>query len=203
MTPIPADSLRAVLARVFDDPAYRWVEPPDPLGFLRRWWQLLGDWLSTLSTEHPMASQFLVVGLVVLLVVILVHGSWIVLGTLRRASTDEAAAKLVRAAEAHDAAWHRREALRLSREGRFAEALLEEFWALVRDLEARHLVRFHPSKTPGEYVSDPGLGPAGRARLGVLVERLYALVFAGRGCRADDVLEWRAAAAGDWDAAAH
>jgi hypothetical protein len=202
MTPIPADSLRTVLARVFDDPAFRWVEPADPLAFLRQWWQLAVDSLSNLSLTHPMASRILVAVLVVILVAILVHGCWIVIGTLRGAAAGEQVPMTVRTVEAHDAAWHRRQAMRLSREGRFAEALFEEFWALVRDLEVRRLVRFHPSKTPGEYVFDPDLGAADRARLGALVERLYALVFAGRECRADDVVAWRAAAAEEWGAGA-
>ena len=202
MIPTPADSLRTVLARVFDDPAYHWVEPADPLAFVRQWWQLLVDALARLSLEHPMASRGLVAALVVLLVVVLVHGGWIIVGTLRRASAGESAPSPVRTVEAHDAAWHRREAMRLSREGRFTEALLEEFWALVGDLESQGLVRFHPSKTPGEYVVDPRLGTDDRARLAALVERLYALVFAGRGCDADDVLVWRTIAAEGWGAGA-
>jgi hypothetical protein len=202
MNPVAADSLRTVLDRVFRDPGYRWHTPPNPLAFLQHWFDLVGRWLHRLNTAYPDAERIFVAVLVVLLVVILVHGSWIVVGTLNRASATEQSAGPVRVVERRDARWHRREAARLLRDGRYAESLMEEFWALIADLEARHLVRVHPSKTPGEYTFDPGLGAGERARLTVLVNRLYALVFSGRGCSADDVLAWRATADKEWGEAA-
>jgi hypothetical protein len=201
MIPVPADSLRALLARVFADPAYHWVTPKSPFQTLQRWWLRLQEWLARLDATHPYLERLMVAGLVVILVVILVHGAWIIVGTLRHASGHEATASPVRSIERRDASWHRREAQRLSREGRYGEALMEEFWALISDLEARQLVRFHPSKTPGEYALEPALGPTDRAQLSVLVSQLYALVFAGRDCRAEDILAWRTAATKEWGAA--
>lgn len=202
MNPIPADSLRGVLDRVFRDPAYQWHTAHEPLGFLQRWIEQLAQWFHRINRDYPDAENILIAGLVVVLVVILVHGSWIVAGTLKRASSLGQIAGPIRTVERRDAAWHRREAARLLREGRFAESLMEEFWGLIADLESRRLVRVHPSKTPGEYALDPALGAADRAQLSALVSRLYALVFSGRGCGADDVLAWRATAEKEWGEAA-
>lgn len=200
---LPADSLRAVLQKVFEDPAYHWVTPRDPLAPFKRWLDRLAQWFDQLSTAHPTIGYFLIAILTIVLVVILVHGAWVVAATIRRASEKDASPGLVRIVEKRDAAWHRRESARLSREGRFAEALMEEFWALIGDLESRELVRFHPSKTPGEYLLEPRLGAADRTLLCSLVDQLYTLVFAGRGCRAEDVLAWRTMAMKEWGVGAH
>jgi hypothetical protein len=198
MLQVPDDSLRTVLRRVFDDPAYHWVAPRDPLAFLRQWVDALTRWLERLSADHPLAGDLMVAVLVVVLVVILVHGAFIVAGTAKRAAARESASPSARIVAPRDAAWHRRQSERLTREGRYAEALMEEFWAVIAELDSRHLVRFHPSKTPGEYLSESGLGQADRSRLATLVERLYALVFSGRVIREEDVSDWRTRALKGW-----
>jgi len=198
MRPVPADSLRAVLHRVFDDPAYRWVPPRAPLSFLSRWGEAVSQWFDRVSASHPELGYAILAGLVVILVVVLVHGAFIVAGTVRRAAALERAGPAVRIAERRDAAWHRRQADRLAREGKYAEALMEEFWAVIAELDSRRLVKFHPAKTPGEYIYEPGLGPTDRSRLALLVERLYALVFAGREIHPDDLNQWRQSALTRW-----
>ena len=198
MTPVPADSLRAVLHRVFADPAYHWVTPRAPLAFLSRWFDAVTRWFDRVSANHPEAGYAILAGLVVILVAVLVHGAFVVAGTVRRAAALERSGPAVRIAERRDAAWHRRQADRLAREGRYAEALMAEFWAVIAELDSRRLVKFHPSKTPGEYISEPGLGPSDRSRLAALVERLYALVFAGREIHPDDLHAWRQSALDRW-----
>ena len=65
------------------------------------------------------------------------------------------------------------------------------FRALVLDLDRRGLLRFHPSKTPGEYTRDPGLPPAERERLRALVQALYGYAFARRPCGPVEYQSWR------------
>lgn len=197
MLQVPSDSIRLALRRVFEDPAYRWVMPP-PESWLHHWYRRLIEWIREVSAAHPLAGDAILLLLIAILVVIAVHGAFIVLGTVRRATAATEAGSPVRVVERRDAAWHRRLAQQLMREGRYAEALMEEFWAVIAELESRRLVAYRPAKTPGEYLLDSGLGAADRSALGGLIERLYPLVFAGRGCRAEDVAAWRQLAAREW-----
>ncbi|HKV74638.1 MAG TPA: DUF4129 domain-containing protein [Gemmatimonadales bacterium] len=202
MLQVPPDSLRTAIRRVFADPAYRWVRPQDPFAFLKRWVKLFVDWFFRVSDAHPLFGYAIVMALLAVLLLILVHGAFIIIRTIRKAAPAAGAGPRVRIAEKRDAAWHRRASERLMREGKFAEALMEEFWALIAELESRKLVRFQAAKTPGEYLLEAGLAPDDRSALGRLVERLYALVFAGRGCREEDVLAWRTSAMQHWGAGA-
>jgi len=68
-----ADSLRAVLDSVFAAPEYRWVERPNPLAFLNRWWRLLAEWLQRIQERHPEVFWVLFWGLVAVLALILVY----------------------------------------------------------------------------------------------------------------------------------
>ena len=81
-----------------------------------------------------------------------------------------------------DARAHRERADALARAGRYTEALAHRFVAVVLDLDARQAIKFHPSKTPAEYVGEARLDPSGRASLADLVGRLYRHVFGAVPC---------------------
>ena len=70
---IPADSLRAVLDSVFTAREYRWVERPATRAFLRRWMQMLEQWLLDLREAHPTAFRLLLAGLVLIVVASSLH----------------------------------------------------------------------------------------------------------------------------------
>lgn len=200
--PAAADSLRAVLDTVFQAEAYQWVERPHPLAFLGRWWRALLQWLAQLEQSQPELFWALFWVMIAVLVLIFVHAGWVMFRTLRHA-TAPPSGKAGTAAEARGAAWYRREGERLAMAGRFAEAMQADFVALVLELDARRVVRFHPSKTPNEYTYESGL--AGEARDGFrgLVRSLYGYAFARWPCGPDEYAAWRQAAVAERYAAAH
>jgi hypothetical protein len=185
-----ADSLRTVLDSVFAAPEYRWVEQPHPFAFLTRWWRILVDWLDLVQERHPDFFWPLFWGLVVVLVAILVHGAWVMVQTLRAAGAP-AGARDATTPEVRGAAWYRREALRLARLNRYPEAMQADFLALVLELDQRHLLRFHPSKTPHEYTTETTLAEPSLAAFRELVRTLYGYAFARQPCGAAEFAAWR------------
>ncbi len=189
-----ADSLRAVLDSVFAAPEYRWVERPEAYALLRRWMRVLQQWLFDLRESHPTAFRLLLAGMILLVIASFVHAGWIFLQTVRAAGEGApggTAAPVLR----RDQGWYRREADRLAVLGQYAEAMQYDFLALVLALDASSLVRFHPSKTPGEYTREVKLAPAARDEFRALVHTLYTCVFARRACGPREYAEWRALAA--------
>ncbi|HTS87379.1 MAG TPA: DUF4129 domain-containing protein [Gemmatimonadales bacterium] len=196
------DSLRAVLDSVFAAPEYRWIERPHPFAFISRWWIALGDWLARMQARHPDLFLLLFWALVVILVVIFVHGIWVMTRAIKAAGAgaDVAGAPLP---AARDAAWYRREAARLARLGAYVEAMQNDFLGLVLELDQRRLLRFHPSKTPGEYATDNLLPDLTRPAFRDVVRGLYGHAFAGRPCGAADFAAWHELTAPDRYAGAH
>ena len=190
----PVDSLRAVLDSVFAAPEYRWVERPETYALLRRWLRIAQQWLLDMRETHPALFKLLLAGLVLLVIAIFLHAAWVFLQTVRgagRAGPGALAPLPVR----RDQAWYRGEADRLAGLGRYAEAMQYDFLALVLALDAASLVRFHPSKTPGEYSREARLSPEGRNQLRALVRDLYGYVFARRACGPREFEAWRVQAA--------
>ena len=199
---MPQDSLRAVLDSVFAAPDYQWVEASPPwYAFLLRWLELANRWLLELRESHPLGFMLFLAGLVIILVVILVHAAWILTHTMRgdpgRVRPGDSAGSR------RDRAWYRQEADRLAAEGRFVEAIQADFLALVLALDGAGVVRFHPGKTPAEYVRESRLAPAARQELRDLVGTLYGYAFARRPCGAREFERWRQDAQPERYAAAH
>ncbi|MFN8651364.1 MAG: hypothetical protein U0133_05625 [Gemmatimonadales bacterium] len=199
----PSDSLRAVLDRVFSNRAYEWVEPKNPFAFIGRWWRALVDWLGGLEQASPDAYWALIWLLTAVLVAIVVHAVYVMTQTLKAASAPADPGSGSRSPEIHGAAWYRREAARLAREGRYPEAMQADFLGLVLELDQRGAVAFHPSKTPYEYSLEvKGDAPA-RASFRGLVQALYGYAFAGQSCGPEDFSRWHHEARAERYAAAH
>ena len=103
---IPADSLRAVLDSVFQDPAYSWETPSTELSWIADQWLALLAWLSSLEGNHPTLYRALIAALVVLLLLILAHGLWVLARTIRTARTPADGKCAIPAAPVRDAAWY-------------------------------------------------------------------------------------------------
>lgn len=182
----PADSIRAVLRRVFAAPEYEWEEPRDPFGFLRELYAALLEWLEAFQESHPVAYLLFVALVTALLLGILAHFGYLVWRSVRPRLPDEPGVARVVGIR-RDAAWHLEEARRLVREGHYAEALAHRFSALLLDLEGRRVLVVHPSKTPAEYVGEAQLDDAERSALSGLVGTLYRHLFGGVPCTPDEV----------------
>ena len=197
------DTLRDVLDSVFADPAYRWVERPHPLAFLARWWDAARRWLVGLEQSQPTLYWLVVWLLIALLAAIVVHAFWVMARTLRAATAPEGGGTGATTPEVRGAASYRREAQRLAREGRFPEAMQADFLGLVLELDQRRVLRFHPSKTPGEYSGEVKLGEPARSAFRDLVRSLYRYAFAREPCGPEDFAAWLERSGGDRYAAAH
>ena len=198
---IPDDSLRAVLDTVLGAPAYQWNETTPRLSWLARWWRTLVDWLDNFRQTNPTAADILFWSLVVILVIIFVHGGWIMYqtvreGTARAGKSGETVSLLVR-----DERWFRQQAEQLAGQGRYAEAMQAAFTSLVLRFDSRSILRYHPSKTPREYAREARLDPEEKGRLQESVKELYAHAYAGEPCRPDQYQRWLQHMTGEWHAA--
>lgn len=199
---IPADSLRAVLDSVFQDPAYSWDSPSTELSWIADRWLALLAWLSSLEGNHPTLYRVLIAALVALLLLILAHGLWVLARTVRAAQTPADGRDATPATPVRDAAWYWREADRLAAAQHYAEAVQLAFIALARDLDHRGLLQYQPSQTPAEVARSARLSEEGRGRLKSLVSRLYLAAFGGGQFGADEWAGWREQAGREWHAAA-
>lgn len=180
---IPADSVRRALAEVFARPSYRWIERRSIGAWLRDRWSDAREWLDSVEQTNPALFKLLIVALIVLLVVLVAHIAYTLWRVLRRAPPPAVA--VAGAAVLSDAGAHFREADALAAAGRWIEALGHQFLGLVLELDRRRALRFHPSKTPAEYVGEVRLDPPGRASLADVVSRLYRHVFGALPCDAE------------------
>lgn len=167
---------------MFARPEYRWVTGRSLLQWLAEQVGRLLDWLSRTQQGHPGAFKLLVVGLSIALVAMLAHMAYVVWRITRPTARTPAPGGLVDGMRLDDARAHRERADALARAGRYTEALAHRFVAVVLDLDAREAIKFHPSKTPAEYIGEARLDPSGRASLADLVARLYRHLFGAVPC---------------------
>jgi len=151
------------------------------MDYLRDLWNRLRDWLDSFSQSSPLLFNLFLAALIILLVVILVHLGYLLWNVLRprAASTTAAGAAAPRLADAQ-AYLERAEAL--ARSGRYVDALGHRFIAALLELERVRALRYHPSKTPAEYIPEAKLDAAGRDSLADLVARLYRHLFGAVPC---------------------
>jgi hypothetical protein len=184
---VAQDSLRAIIDDVFSAGEYRWRESSG----LRQWildtFGSLLDWLDALRGTHPIAYMVFIAVNVGILIAILVHFAYVISRTLRYRTDADGGPDA--APEIRDANWHLRAARRHGEAGRFVDALVHRFTALVLDLDGRDALRFHPSKTPAEYAGEVKLTSEARERFRGLIDALYTKLFGGVPCTSD---EWAA-----------
>lgn len=191
---MPQDSLRRVLDRIFEAPEFDWDSTrPQATWLLDRYRDLL-LWLDGLHATHPFAYWVVMGAMLVVLVLMLGHFAQLAVQALRyeppSPGPKEGAPATVR-----DARWYLLEAQRSSDEGRFGEAVAHRFAALVLGLDSLRAVRYHPAKTPAEYVREARVDEPDRAVLRELVGDLYRHLFGGVPCTRDQWSAFDAAAA--------
>ncbi|HEX9280236.1 MAG TPA: DUF4129 domain-containing protein [Gemmatimonadales bacterium] len=193
---VSADSVRRAVGEVFARPEFRWEPRRYALHWLGDAWRRFEAWIDGFGDRHPLLSQLLLWACIVALVVIVVHFAYVTWRIYRATVRPVAAGTALGATALADPAAHRRLAEALAREGRYTEALAHRFVALVLDLERARALRYHPSKTPAEYVGEVRLDEMGRATFAGLVARLYRHVFGAAPCDEPAYLEFGAAADG-------
>jgi hypothetical protein len=151
------DSLRAVLDTVLSAPAYQWTATEPRLSWLSRWWHTLVDWLHQFRESNPTTADLIFWSLAVVLVVIFVHGGWIMYHTVRGATAAEGRRGPVQSGVIHDERWFQDLADTLAGQGHFAEAMQAAFAGLMLRLDTKGILRYHPSKTPREYTREARL----------------------------------------------
>jgi hypothetical protein len=194
MTQQPAarvDSLRSAIDSVFTAPEYAWRDVIDPWAPMRRAWMAIVDSVERLRLENPMAYRLLVWSLIAALLLIVGHALWIAARTVRGGSRPTTREPLAPATVARDAQWYAHEAKRLAAGGRYVEAMQADYVRLMLELDGRRIVRFHPSRTPHEYVRDPSLADTARGELQTLVRSLYRYAFGRAPCDADSWRLWQ------------
>jgi hypothetical protein len=199
---IPADSIRHAVREVFAQPAYDWVQVAHR-HWLRDLWYRFREWLDRFSAQHPVGAQLLFWGALLVLVALLLHVG-LTVWRIYRATVDRPAPGGPPPAGApDDARTYGARAEALARAGRYSEALAYRFLALVLELDRIEVVRFHPSKTPAEYVHEARLGAQDRASLASLVSRLYHHVFGAEPLDERGYRDFGATAGAVLDAASH
>lgn len=185
------DSLRAVLGQVFSRPEYQWRDESSAILMLRRWWGDLTDWLGRLEGTHPALFRALIWGAIAGLIAIALHAVWVLVRTTRGRVGSPGPSPATGRGLVKDSAWYQGEAERLFAAGRYPAAMQAEFVRLTLDLDARKLLRFHPSKTPREFLPDASGSDQLRLEFGGLVSDLYRYAFAGEPCDATTVAAFR------------
>ena len=190
----PADSLRRVVRQVLSSPAYQWRDESDLTTAFRRWKRALLAWLDDLAGHHPLAYRLLLWGLVAALVAIALHAIWVLIRTTRARPPTEREAVATGTAVVRNARWWATEVDRLLGLGRYAAAMQAQFVVLALELDARNLIRFHPSKTPLEYLVELPNASSQRADFAGLVGDLYRYAYAGDRCGPSEFEAWRSRA---------
>jgi len=197
------DSLRAVIDTVLNRPEYGWDQPARHTNWLLQLFQNFAAWLDSLRTQSPGLFSLFVWGLLAVLLLILVHGGWVMYRTVRGASASGSREAAPSRVAVRDARWYQQQADRLAALGHYADAMQAAFISLVLRLDARELLRYHPSKTPREYAREANLQAAEKSRLGDSVRALYACVYAGAPCTAITYREWLGDLESEWHAGSH
>jgi len=179
---VPSDSLRHVVGHVFSRPEFQWVNRHRILSWLIQRWNSFRDWLNGLAEHHPLGYSIGVGLAVIVLVVVVVHFSYVIWRIVRPGARFGARATTAKPGIIVNAAWHVARAEELARAGHYAEALAHRFLAAVLELDRIGALRFHASKTPAEYVGEARLDELGRASLARLVTQLYRHLFGAVPC---------------------
>lgn len=161
----------------------------------------LAEWLSrfgALRGDNPIVYWLVIGALAAAGVAILVYLLWNTLSRLEdRASAPRPAMQGGRVnARARTAAEWEEEARRAAGEGRFRDAAVALYQALLLRLEAAGALRYDPAKTPGDYRRETRRDPRASGTLTAFLRGFEPAVFGGRALDGEGYERLRAAAAG-------
>jgi uncharacterized protein DUF4129 len=169
--------VRRAVREVFARQEYDWVQTGQRAHWLRDLWLHFRNWLDGFSARHPVGATVLFWVALIALIALLLHIGLTIWRIYRTTVQRPGVAGPLAAPVLLDGRGHLERAEALARAGRYTEALGHRFLALLLELDRADALRFHPSKTPAEYIREARLGASGRATLAELVTRLYHHVF--------------------------
>jgi hypothetical protein len=182
------------------------LKPHEPgvMDAVRDWWRALwsriGDWLGGLSGVSPFIYWAIIILLVAVALGIIGYLLWSTLLRMEERGggvRDAAPAHSVAAnARARSAAEWEDEARRAAAEGRYREASMALYQALLLRLEAAGALRYDPAKTPGDYRRETRRDPRAAGALTAFLRGFEPAVFGGRPLDGEGYERLRAAAAG-------
>ena len=175
------DRVRAAIDRIFAREEYNWAEPAGPWEWIRRQFLALVAWFDHLESTNPTLFTALLAVMITILVVLVVHLGVVAFHAATARIELGDAAPLAPSPRVTPEALEQ-EAEAMARAGRYADAVGVIFHAMLVTLQSRDAVRYHPSKTPAEYVREARLHDSGVSALSDLVRRLYGHLFAGEQC---------------------
>lgn len=183
------------------------LQPREPgaLDGVREWWRQFwarfGQWFDRfgdLRSDSPVV-YWLVIGVLVAAGLFIVgYLLWSTLARMEARGAPRPAAGRGPAinARARTAAEWEEEARRAAAEGRYREAAVALYQALLLRLEAAGAVRYDPAKTPGDYRREARRDPRAAGALTAFLRGFEPAVFGGRALDGEGYERLRAAAAG-------
>lgn len=182
---------------------------PGALDGIREWWRAfwsrVGDWFGRfgdLRSDSPVLYWLVIGALVAAALAIIGYLLW---STLARMEAGGPLAHSPGAADrggaspnarARNAAEWEDEAHRAAGHGRYREAAVALYQALLLRLEAAGAVRYDPAKTPGDYRREARRDPRAAGALTAFLRGFEPAVFGGRALDGEGYERLRAAAAG-------
>jgi hypothetical protein len=189
-TSLPTEpQVRAALERVYARPELA-PRPPGPLDGVRealgRVLRRIGDWFGSfgdLRGESPVV-YWLVMGALIALGLAII--AYFIRNTLLRLGEQDAAPRVARGpgaaidARAQTAGEWEDEARRAAAAGRYRDAAVALYQALLLRLEAAGALRYDPAKTPGDYRRETRRAPQAAGALTSFLRGFEPVVFGGR-----------------------
>ena len=193
------------LRRVYARPELQPREP-GPMDGFREWrrqlFARLGEWLGRfgdLRSDNPVVYWLVIGVLVAAGLAIVGYLLWNTLTRLQERGTAPprtAGAPDAVNARARTAAEWEDEARRAASAGRFREAAVALYQALLLRLEAAGALRYDPAKTPGDYRREARRDPRAAGALTAFLRGFEPVVFGGRALDGEGYERLRAAVAG-------
>lgn len=151
--------------------------------------------LANLRSTNPVLFWIILAWLAATALAIVGHLVWTAVQASRLAREDAPSAKRTPAGKPRTAADWEDEAVRLAAAGRLREASAALYQALLLRLDAREVVRFDPSKTPGDYRREARRHPQAAKALTAFLRLFEPVAFGGRDLDAEGWERMRTVAA--------